>query len=298
MNALMRPALPGLAAGVRVDAARRAVSRAVAAASHDTPDLDARRLIGHALGRDHAGLAADTARALTSAEADAILALALRRLRREPVARIIGMKEFWSLPLALSPDTLVPRPETETFVEAALDVLRGNRMGALRIADFGTGSGAILLALLHELPKAFGIGTDVSHDALRTARANAARLGLAGRAGFVACDFGAALRGGFDCIVSNPPYIRSMDIAGLEAEVRDFDPRRALDGGPDGFAAYRQIAAQARALLKPNGHLIVELGAGQNEPVAALMAAAGLTVTTARPDLNGVARALVMCPLP
>jgi release factor glutamine methyltransferase len=260
----------------------------------DSPDLDARILVGHALGLDHAALAATATRSLNADEETSLAALAKRRIGGEPVARIVGQKEFWSLPLRIDAATLVPRPETETVVEAALAAIDGHgaRARPLRIADLGTGSGAIVLALLYELPNAGGVGTDASARALAVARDNARRLGLT-RASFVACNMAAALRGPFDLIVSNPPYIASADIATLSREVRDFDPHLALDGGPDGLDAYRAIAATAPALLAPGGTLVVELGIGQMEPVAALFAAAGLALSPPRPDLNGVPRALV-----
>jgi release factor glutamine methyltransferase len=259
----------------------------------ESPELDARILVGHALGLDHAALAAAASRPLNAAEQDAIAALAQRRMAREPVARIIRLKEFWSLPLRVSAATLVPRPETETVVESALDVIgpRGAQSRPLRIADLGTGSGAILLALLSELPDAYGIGTDISTAALVVARDNARQLGLDG-ARFVACDMAAALRGPFDLIVSNPPYIASAEIAALAPEVRDFDPRAALDGGSDGLAFYRAIAVVAPTLLAPSGAVVVELGAGQAQPVSALFAAAGLAPAASRNDLSGVPRAL------
>jgi release factor glutamine methyltransferase len=281
------------APGVSVAAARRAVSAALRAAGLDTPDLDARVLVGHALGLGHAALAA-AERLLTADEAAAIAALAARRLAREPVARIVGHKEFWGLPIRVSAATLVPRPETETVVEAALLAIDAtHRRGrALRIADLGTGSGALLLALLSELPHAFGVGTDVDLAALAVARHNAARVGLAARAAFVACDFGAALAGGFDLLVANPPYVASHEIAGLAPEVRDHDPRVALDGGPDGLACYRILAADADRLLGRGGHLVVELGLGAARDVATLFSAAGLTMARPRADLAGVVRAL------
>ncbi len=161
----------------------------------------------------------------------------------------------------------------------------------MRIADLGTGSGALLLALLTELPNAAGVGTDVSPEALAAARDNADRLGLASRAQFVVCDFGAALAGAFDLVVTNPPYIASGDIAALPPEVRH-DPRRALDGGADGLDCYRTIAGQARGCSAPDGHLVVELGIGQEPAVAALFRAAGLAPSPARPDLAGIPRAL------
>jgi release factor glutamine methyltransferase len=274
--------------------ARRALAAKFRAAGLDTPDLDARILIGHALGLDHAALAAAATHSLGADEDNAIAALADRHLAGEPVARIVGVKEFWSLPLRIDAATLVPRPETETVVEAALAAIDagGPRARKLRIADLGTGSGALILALLSELPNAFGIGTDVSLQALTVARDNGRRLSLT-QARFIACDMAAALRGPFEVIVSNPPYIASGDIATLAPAVRDFDPRLALDGGPDGLDFYRAIAATAPALLIPGGALIVELGIGQAEPVAHLFAAAGLAPSRPHPDLNGVPRALV-----
>jgi release factor glutamine methyltransferase len=269
--------------------ARRSLAQSFRRHGLATPELDARVLVGHALGLDHAALAAQAPRALTVDEADTIAALAARRLAREPVARIVGVKEFWGLSLALNSATLVPRPETETVVEAALDALEWPhaRGTSLRIADLGTGSGALLLALLSELPMARGLGTDLSPEALGGARHNAITLGLAERASFVACDFGSAIAGPFDLVVSNPPYVAHDDIAALAPEVRVFDPMLALDGGPDGLDAYRAIAMTARHLLSPDGILVLEL--------EDLLAAAGL-VTIGGPghDLLGIARALAV----
>jgi release factor glutamine methyltransferase len=199
------------------------------------------------------------------------------------------------LPLQLSPATLVPRPDTETVVELALELLRADGAAdrPLRVADLGTGSGAILLALLSELPQANGFGTDISKEALQTASANAARAGLADRTTFLACDYATGLSGPFDLIVSNPPYIRSADIAGLAAEVRDYDPGAALDGGADGLDAYRALVPQAAALLAPGGALVVEAGQGQSGPIQGLMTAAGLTPAGApKADLAGIQRAV------
>lgn len=273
--------------------ARRRATETFRAAGLDSPELDARLLVGHALGLDHTALTLAADRTLSDGEMSALQALTARRLKREPVARILSVKEFWGLPLRVTAATLVPRPETETVVEAALALIDagGGRARGLRIADFGTGSGALLLALLAELPSATGVGTDVSTDALETARGNADQLGLVPRAQFIACDFGAALPGGFDLIVSNPPYVASADIATLAPEVQ-YDPRAALDGGADGLAAYRSIAADAARLLTPGGHLVVELGLGQERPVAMLLQAAGLAPSPARHDLAGIPRAL------
>lgn len=284
-----------LAAATRTIAtARRALAEKFHQAGIDSADTDARLLVAHALGIDRAGMIADGERALNAEETKAIDALAARRLKREPVARIFGHKEFWSLPLQIGAAVLVPRPETETVVEAALDFIErgGLRMEPLRILDIGTGSGALLLALLSELPNAHGTGTDISALALAIARANAGRHALAARCTFVECDIAAGLPGPFDLIVSNPPYVAHDDIATLEPEVRDYDPALALDGGADGLNGYRAIAHEARRLLAPGGRLIVELGAGQEPAVCALFTGAGLTVGTAREDLAGIPRAL------
>jgi len=283
-----------LSPGATVAQARRALADAFRKAGLDSPELDARLLVGHALGLDHTGMTLAGGRSLDARETRAVSALAARRLAREPVARIVGTKAFWTLSLHVDAATLVPRPETETAVEQALAAVDqgGPRERALRIADLGTGSGALLLALLSELPNADGVGTDVSVAALATARANAVRAGLADRARFVACDFAAALAdGGFDLVVSNPPYIASGDIASLSPEVRH-DPRRALDGGADGLDAYRAIAAQAPRVLASGGHLVVELGIGQASAVAALLTAGGLASILLRTDLAGIPRAL------
>ena len=219
--------------GVRRDLAMRLQSAGV-----ESPELDARLLIGHALNLDLTGIITAASRTLTADESDRIEQLAQRRLAGEPVARIVGTKEFWGLSFALSPETLVPRPDTETVVELALHMLRKRPANnPPRIADLGTGTGAILLALLSELPDATGIGTDISEAALTTASDNAARLGLAARANFIRCDYASELTGPFDLIVSNPPYVATADIGGLAREVRDHDPHPALDGGPDGLAA-------------------------------------------------------------
>jgi release factor glutamine methyltransferase len=282
-------------AGQTIDTARRALAAQFKGAGVDSADLDARILVGSVLGLDLTGLIAAAARILNRDEAECLEGFARRRIAGEPVARILGLKEFWGLPLRLSPATLVPRPDTETVVEAALEILRAetSRGAPLRIADLGTGSGAILLALLSELPDAYGVGTDISVPALRTARDNARQLGFMARAAFVACDYAAALSGPFGLIVSNPPYIRSAEIASLQAEVRDHDPRRALDGGFDGLDAYRLIASHASRLLAPGGVLVMEVGHGQSGDVQGLLTAAGLAPAgPPKSDLAGIRRAV------
>jgi release factor glutamine methyltransferase len=287
-------------AGQTVETARRTLAARLKSGSIDSAELDARILVGAVLGLGLTGVIAAAARLLTSDEATRLEDFTRRRLAGEPVARILGHKEFWGLPLQLSAATLVPRPDTETLVELALDMLRtAPHRDQLRIADIGTGSGAILLALLSELPDAHGIGTDISRDALQTAHNNAVQLGLADRATFLACDYAAALSGRFDLIVSNPPYIRSADIADLATEVRDHDPLRALDGGSDGLEAYRALVPQAARLLAPSGVLAVEVGQGQSADVERLMVTEGLTLERPpKADLSGIQRAVAGRRLP
>jgi len=282
-------------AGLTVEAARRVLTKRFEAAAIDSAELDARLLVGSATGLDLTGLITQAARPLSVAEAARVTDAANRRLAGEPVARILGRKEFWGMPLQLSAATLVPRPDTETVVEMALEMLRAVPISnvELKIADIGTGSGAILLALLSELPNAYGVGTDVSQTALTTAKANAVNLGFGERSAFVACDYASALSGPFDLIVSNPPYIRSADIVGLAAEVRDHDPHRALDGGADGLDAYRALVSQVDPLLVLNGALVVEVGHDQSAQVEQLMTAAGLIHDRPpKADLAGIPRAV------
>ena len=282
-------------AALCVDAVRRKVAQRFRDHGLDTPDLDARILVGHALGLDRTALMLAGERGLEAAEIAGIEMLGARRLRREPIARITAAKEFWGLPLTITPDVLVPRPQTETVVEQALAAVdrTGGRPRALRIADLGVGSGAILIALLAELPNACAVGTDRDPAALALARENARRLGVAARAAFVVCDFGAAVAPGCDLVVTNPPSIRTDEIAELEPDVREFDPRGAIDGGIDGLAAYRVIAIHARHMLTRGGHLIAEIGKGQGDAVAALFAAAGFGAISIAPDLAGVSRVVV-----
>jgi release factor glutamine methyltransferase len=277
-----------------IESARRALAAQLRAAQLDEAELDARILLGAALGLDLTGLIAQAARLLTDAEALQLARHAQRRIAGEPVARILGTREFWGLPFRLSEATLVPRPDTETVVELALEIFRERQAShPVRIADIGTGSGAILLALLHEIPTAFGVGTDLSLSALHTARGNAKALGLGDRSAFVACSYASALSGPFDLIVSNPPYIPSGEIPKLSIEVRAHDPHLALDGGNDGYDAYRALIPQAAELLAPGGALVVEAGQGQARNIETLMTAAALTVDRPpRADLGGILRAV------
>jgi release factor glutamine methyltransferase len=287
--------------GQTVESARRALTARFKSDAIDSPELDARILVGAVLGLDLTAMIAAAGRPLTPDESIRLEDFARRRLAGEPIARILGRKEFWGLPLHLSTATLVPRPDTETVVELALEMLRAepHRDHPPRIADIGTGSGAILLALLSELPEARGVGTDISEAALQTAHRNARGLGLASRASFIACDYAAALAGSFDLIVSNPPYIRSAEIAGLAREVREHDPVAALDGGADGLDAYRALIPQAARLLAAQGALVVEAGLGQSGDIEGLMTAAGLiSQPSVRADLAGIRRAVGSRKLP
>ncbi len=290
-----------ISSGTTVEGARRALAARLQSAGIEAAELDARLLVGATLRLDLTGMITQGARPLTPAEISLLEQFAQRRLAGEPVARILGTREFWGLPFRLSEATLVPRPDTETVVELALEICRALPMAGRspRIADIGTGSGAILLALLHEIPDAFGVGTDISLMALRTAQDNAAALGLAGRAAFVACRYAAALAGPFELIVSNPPYIRAADIAGLSRDVRDYDPHLALDGGVDGFDAYRALIPEAAQRLAPGGALIVEAGEGQAGGIETLMAAAALVPQKPpKADLAGIPRAVAARKMP
>ena len=215
---------------------------------------------------------------------------AARRLSGEPLSRILGRREFWGLEFALTPETLDPRPDTETIVEAALAAFAARRGEAVRIVDFGVGSGALLAALLSELPAARGVGVDLSPGAAAQARANLESLGLEARAEIRVGDWAEGLDGCFDLIVANPPYIRSGDIAGLAREVRDHDPRLALDGGADGLDAYRALAPQIARLLAPAGQFFVEVGFDQAADVVSIARAAGLGDLATHRDLAGVER--------
>jgi release factor glutamine methyltransferase len=288
-------------AGQTIDGARRSLTARLKSGQIDTAELEARILVGAVLGLDLTGMIASVGRLITPDQSMRLDDLASRRLAGEPVARLLGHTEFWGLPLKVSAATLVPRPDTETVVEFALEILRArpHRQQPWRIADIGTGSGAILLALLSELPEARGFGTDISVAALRTAQANATDLELSNRAVFIACDYAGALPGPLDLIVSNPPYIRSAEISQLATEVRDHDPHQALDGGTDGLDAYRALIPQAARLLAPRGALVVEVGRGQSRDIEGLMTAARLTLNgPAKADLAGIHRAVAGLKLP
>ncbi|MDQ0349924.1 peptide chain release factor N(5)-glutamine methyltransferase [Ancylobacter vacuolatus] len=271
----------------------RAFAAAFAEKGLEAPEREARALLRAGLGLSDLDLVTRGEQEVAPVDAARLRALAERRAEGEPLARLTGRREFWSLAFTLAPETLVPRPETETLVEAAL-ALFPDRRARLRLLDLGTGSGALLAALLSEFPAAFGIGVDLSPGAARQARENLAALGFATRSSVMVGHWAQALAGGFDLVVSNPPYIPSTDIAALEREVREHDPLLALDGGPQGLDAYRALASALPGLLVTGGSAVLELGIGQERDVAALLAAAGLRVEgPARCDLAGIARALV-----
>jgi release factor glutamine methyltransferase len=218
--------------------------------------------------------------------------LVARRAAREPLSHLVGQREFWSLPFKVTPDTLDPRPDSETIVEAALD-FAPDRSAPLRILDLGTGSGCLLLALLSELPHAFGVGVDVSVAAARVAAENAMALGLGARSAFVVGDWGRMIAGRFDLVISNPPYIPTNDIDNLAPEVSQYEPRLALAGGADGLTAYRDILPGLPGLLTPTGVVVLEIGADQAPAVSALARTAGFRVASVRADLASRDRCLI-----
>jgi len=272
---------------------RRAVTR-LRAAGIESAQLDARVLLAHVLGVDAAQLIAASDDPVGPEAQDRFEQAITRRAAREPVARVLGVKEFWSREFALSPDALVPRPETETLIEAAL-LARPERDARLRVLDLGVGSGVLLGAIMLERSASFGVGVDRSLGAARTARDNFAALGVANRTHVICGDWGRAFGIGFDLVLANPPYVASGDIGALSAEVRDHDPVRALDGGADGLDAYRAILGDLGRLLAPRGIAVLELGDGQEKAVADLARDAQIEVNgPAHCDLSGVPRALVL----
>lgn len=270
------------------------VSRRLAARDIETAGLDARLLVQAAADLSHEAFIAEPRRALDAGQLAMLEAYVERRIEGEPVARILGRKEFWGCEFLLGPDTLVPRPDSERLVEAALDHLRKlPGSAAPRIADLGTGTGCLLISILLEDARVTGVGTDISRAALDIAAANAHLNEVDGRATFVWGDWVTPLSGLFDLIVSNPPYIPSDEIAGLARDVALFDPHAALDGGNDGLDAYRLIATGAFDRVKPGGVLVVEHGAGQHDAVADILIDAGFAVDRAQDhlsDLRGLKR--------
>ncbi|HSA80267.1 MAG TPA: peptide chain release factor N(5)-glutamine methyltransferase [Geminicoccaceae bacterium] len=264
----------------------------LATAGIEAARAEAWLLLAVATGRARGVLIAGSPAPLSDEQQAGLEAMVCRRLAREPIAYILGEKEFWSLTFRVGPAVLVPRPETETVVEAALAQV-SDRRAPLRILDLGTGSGCLLLALLSELPNATGLGIDVSAEALALAKVNAIRLGLAGRTELRAGDWGSEIEPPFDLIVSNPPYISTAEWPNLQPEVRDFEPSAALLAGPDGLDAYRALAPDCARLLAPDGCVALEIGQGQGDAVARITRRDGLEVVERRRDLTGIERCLV-----
>ncbi len=259
------------------------------AAGVDSPVMDARLLVEAATGTTRADIITDPRRVLTQGQIDAVEAVIARRERREPISHILGRKGFWKVMLRVTPDVLTPRPDTELLVSTALEAFP--EPARFNLLDLGVGSGAVMLAILAERPAAKGLGIDISEEALAVARDNAASLGLEGRAAFLRSDWTAGLgEDGFDLVVSNPPYIATAVIDTLEPEVRDHEPRVALDGGADGLDAYRLLAPEILRVLKPGGRFAVEIGFDQGAAVTALFAAAGADALRLLKDLAGLDR--------
>lgn len=262
----------------------------------EAPRRDAALLLAEATGQERSRLTAYLERRLTAAERSRYDGFVHRRAGREPVSRILGRREFWSLDFALAPETLDPRPETETLVEAVLARVT-ERQAPLEILDLGCGSGCILLALLTELPQARGLGIDCQPGAVQTARRNAEALGLGRRASFEVDDWGRTLAGKWQVIVSNPPYIVEGEIKDLAPEVANHDPHLALSGGADGLESYAVLLPQAARLLAPGGWLALEIGCDQFDAVRSLAEQSCFNVEDPVRDLAGLARCLVATPV-
>lgn len=258
----------------------------------ENPRREARLFLRHATGLSSEDLIAHPRQSIPKAASAVYREFIRRRMKHEPAAYITGKREFWSLDFRVSPAVLVPRPESETLIEAALAQI-ADRNAPLRVGDFGTGTGCLLMALLSELPSARGVGLDVSAAAIAVAQENAAALELAGRVRFAVGDWGGLGQESFDIALANPPYICDEQITSLAPEIRDHEPRLALSGGDDGLVCYRSLVRALARTLSADGFACVELGAGQAECVTALAAEAGLRVVEQRRDLAGILRCLV-----
>jgi release factor glutamine methyltransferase len=279
----------------RLEALKR-IGEAFRAVGIETAQRDARLLTLDAAGIGHSDLIRAPRESIGPVAARRLSENAARRLAREPVARILGEWEFWSLPFKLSPETLVPRPDSETVVAAALIALgpRRHRNEGVRVLDLGTGSGCLLIALLHEMPGASGIGVDLSPGAVDAARRNARLNDVEARAEFRVSNWTEKVEGAFDLVVSNPPYIVDSVLEELEPEVRVHDPRLALSGGSDGLDAYRRIVRLLPGVLNPGGVAVLEIGSDQVDSVTALARGAGFTVEGPYADFGSRPRALVL----
>ena len=289
----MQTLIEGLTPQTSRRQAMRLLAEAFTRAGIDDATIDARLLLCAAAGFDHSALIRDPDLPIEEEAAELALTMAKRRLAREPVSRILGERSFWSFDLLVTPAVLDPRPDTETVVDGALEVLAERQGGALSILDLGTGSGALLCALLDVFPQAQGLGVDISKEACAVARENLSRCELAPRGQVRQGSWEAGLPGPSDLVVSNPPYIETAALAGLDPEVRLYDPPLALDGGPDGLTAYRNICALLPGLVASGGFAIFEVGQGQAEAVSALLSSRGFADVRAKRDLAGVERAVM-----
>lgn len=263
----------------------------LAASNIENPETDIRLLVQHALQISHAKFVSSLNRVLTDAEVKTLDGMIARRAQREPVSRIIGTRGFWKSEFKLSPQTLDPRPDSETLIEAALKYAD---VSPMNILDLGTGTGCLLLSLLQEYPKATGLGIDISEEAAATARENAVALNLADRASFLATDWNDwQASAPFDLVISNPPYIAPEEMAGLEPEVTKYDPVTALVGGEDGLECYRSIAALLPRALKRGGLVVLEIGHMQAEAVKSILALSDIAVIQTLTDFGGSDRAVV-----
>lgn len=258
-----------------------------------TPELDARLLLSAATGVSDVSLISDPDRLLDPKQLASLELLVAQRISGRPVSRLLGVREFWGLDFSLNIETLDPRPDSETLIEAVLSQLN-DKSAPLRVLDLGTGTGCLLLALLSEFPNAKGRGIDCSEEAIEAATKNSERHGLEARSNFQVGDWAAGLDGTYDVIVSNPPYIPTGDLDGLSVEVREHDPAKALDGGKDGLDAYRLILPEMVRLLAPGGHGFLEFGEGQSTDIAPIAQDLGFEVCEIRPDLGGVLRVLTV----
>ena len=268
------------------------VASMLSQAGFTEPRRAARRLVASTLDLTPAELLSHSEQVLDEQHTGRVRRALDRMAEHEPLSRIVGRREFWGLEFTLCGDTLDPRPETETVVEAVLRRVL-DRDAPLRFLDLGTGTGCILLALLSEFPAATGFGVDIALGAVMTALGNAATLGLGERAHFLVGDWGTAMSGKFDVIASNPPYIASAALADLPPEVALYDPCLALDGGADGLGAYRALVVDLARLLQPGAVLVIEVGFSQAPAVAAMLRASGMAIEGCERDLAGIARCVV-----
>ncbi len=271
---------------------QRHLARVLEADGSEAGMMEARMILSAALGLDHAAFLRDQNEPIGPEAAILVLDMARRRMRHEPISRILGHREFFGLDFSVDSSVLDPRADTETLVESVIDAVASRWQAPLTVLDLGTGSGALLPALLASFPRAFGLGVDCSEAACKIARKNLEILGFANRGAIVCGSWADAIARSFDVIVSNPPYIAHDAIAGLDPEVRDYDPHLALDGGADGYDAYRAIIPVLPYMLAPDGVVVFELGQKQGKVVKELLESAGLQVTETRRDLAGIERAI------